>query len=589
MSTQLRGRPSLTGQGTSFGGNSAGARRFRARLAVFSRARRRVNALHSGALGLAAGGFLAAIVGSIAQVYGLNEALLVVIALLLGSTMIALLVGWLRPIDAARTAFDIDHALHLDERMTTALESAREKTSSGAQLEPSTGTLRNLLEDEQLADALISLDAARPGAVYPIRVARVCALAALAGLLLAALPWIIPWSLLYGGATPAGEVSATNQEQAARLEALARELDSGTPALDPAARRQLADQLRQAAVQLRRDGSNAGQASRDLLRTEQSAATVAPRTGEDAALTLARVADALNRQATTAAVTRALDAQNVAGASAAMDQIANNVGQMTPAQRDAVANALQSASSAASGSDTAASQQLRRAADAVRRGDPSGTRQASQAIQELGSASQAQNDAARVQSEVETSRQAVRQAAEASTQSGSSTSRSSHIPSSTGSSAQLLAGSPNGTSSNPPTGNGSPSSGSSNDGAGNGSSGSSGGNSVNSGNPNGNGTQNGEESGSGYGQGSTEHLGNPSEISSLAQRQVVVPTDPNAPLAEISPSGQSQVGASSEARVDYQTVLPQYQKQALEGLDNGAVPNDLRNVVKGYFDALASK
>lgn len=586
MSTPVRGGPSLADRKTTSSRNALVAQRYRARLATFSRARRRVNALRFGAGGLVIGGILAAIVGSVAQVYGFDGAPLLVLALVLGSSLVALLAGWLRPIDEARTAFDVDHALHLDERMTTALESARDKRFAESAPKGSTTILRGLLVDEQLADALLSLDEARPGAVYPIRIARNQALAALGGLLLAALPWMVPWSALYGGATPAAEVSATNQEQAARLEALARKLDQGDRGLDPTARAQLADQLRQAAAQLRRDGSNAGQAGRDLLRAEQSAAAVAPQTGEDAALTLARIADALNSQAATTSVTRALDAQNIAGASAAMDQIANNVGQMTPAQRAAVANALQSASNAASGSDTAASQQLRQAAEAARRGDPSGTRQASQAIQQLGAASQAQSDAARVQSELETSRQAVSQAAEASTPSDSSASRSSSSQSSSGSSAQSPAGLPDGTLSNPATGNGSSATGRQNDGTGTGASDPS---SANSGNPKGPGTPKGQESGSGYGQGSAGHLGNPNDISSLAQRQVVVPNDPSAPPNEISPSNQMQVGATSEARVDYQTVLPQYRKQALQGLDNGAVPNDLRDVVKGYFDALAPR
>src|SRR6185437_9188975 len=105
---------------------------------------------------------------------------------------------------------------------------------------------------------------------------------------------------------------------------------------------------------------------------DQAASSLSPRTGEPAALTLARISDALNNQAVTRPVTQALDQQNVAQATAAINQLAANVSSMTPAQRQDLANALQSASNAALSSDTNASRQLQQAAQAAQNGDAQG-------------------------------------------------------------------------------------------------------------------------------------------------------------------------------------------------------------------------
>lgn len=625
MAVRLGNRRVLSPRATRLSGSR---RRLRDRLGSFARARRRVQALRFAAVGVAIGGVLAALSASATLVFGpllgVSLGLAVVLGLFCAPIVVGFILGWLRPVRVTRVAYEVDRALGLDERVTTALE-----LTGGDRPEAREGesVLHDLLADEQIADALASLDRARAGAVYPARLPRSWLLAMGLGLLLAIVPWLIPWPTLFGGATPASAVSATNQTQAARLETLAQQLSSDQ-SLDPSTRAELATQLRQAAAQLRNDGADARQANQDLLRAEQTAAAAAPATGEDAALTLARVADALNTQTETQGVTQALDNQDIPGATAAMNQVASNLGQMTPNQRQAVASALQAASDAASGSDTNASADLQQAANAAKQGDANGTRQASQAIQQLGAASQAQRDAAQTQSELEASRQAVNQAAQTSSAANQATSASSQsaaqasassldgssLDSAQSQSADGTASSDATSSGDNPTSNNQSSDQSSANGA-NGSSGSSGAASASSsgqsaaspgsasspdssgqnggsgsGSPNGNGgDQNGQQSGSGYGTGSTEHLGNPNQISAQAQREVVVPQDPNAPLTSVSPSNQTQTGTPGEARVDYQTVLPQYRQQALQGMDSSAVPNDLRNVVKGYFDSLSSK
>src|SRR5207245_7634361 len=70
--------------------------------------------------------------------------------------------------------------------------------------------------------------------------------------------------------------------------------------------------------------------------------------------------------------------------------------------------------------------------------------------------------------------------------------------------------------------------------------------------------QQGSDAGSSAGKGSAEHLGAPNDFQGLAQREVVVPNDPNVPPSSIGPSNQLQTGAVSSAQVDYVDVLPKY-------------------------------
>ena len=57
----------------------------------------------------------------------------------------------------------------------------------------------------------------------------------------------------------------------------------------------------------------------------------------------------------------------------------------------------------------------------------------------------------------------------------------------------------------------------------------------------------------------------------------------------ISVSSQLQTGTAGSAQVDYANVLPEYRQQAQHVVDGNAVPTGLKHVVKGYFDALASR
>src|SRR5262249_50759679 len=148
--------------------------------------------------------------------------------------------GWLRPLPEAFLALELDRLLRLDERVTTALELVsqatprprRQPVGASAALSPQSSVLNTALAADQIEDAASCLSAIRPGAIYAFRHSRaVLALMAVA-VALAIAPWVLPWPTLLGGATPASLVTTTTSAQAARLETVARRLDSDPTALD---------------------------------------------------------------------------------------------------------------------------------------------------------------------------------------------------------------------------------------------------------------------------------------------------------------------------------------------------------------------
>jgi hypothetical protein len=535
-------------------------RQIRSGVASFVAARQRAQAVRYLSMGLAAGGALAALAGCLAQIFGFDGGRLVAFGLALAPALGAAAFGWLRRVPDRQIALEIDHALALDERVTTALELAQRRDPSAI------SALGADLQQRQVADAVASLVGVRAGAVYPLRVSRrSLALVALA-VLLAVGPWFAPWPAWLGSRAIGPAVAVTSLAEADRLETLAQRIETqGSPA-DQATRSQIAVQLRQAAAALRRSGTSSTQSTQALSRANQAISSLAPPTGENAAITLARIADALNTQQLTQGATSALDQQNVDQAAAALDKLAADSSSLSPDQRQQLAQALQAASQAAQGSDTGAAQALQNAAQAAQNGDAAGVQAAAQALQQLGAASQAQRDVAQAQSELQASSDAVSQAASGNSSAGS--------PDAANSASQADGpGSPpnnngQGDSANsPPLGSGSAGT-------------------------NAQASQNGPPSGQpggGIGKGSTSHLGAAQDPLGLAQRDVVVPTDQTGDPSTLSTSNQLQSGASGSAQVDYVNVLPQYRQQALQAVDSNVVPTGLKSVVKGYFDSLAPK
>jgi hypothetical protein len=557
------------------------ARLLQSRVAELSWARRRSDAARLAVCGIAIGGGAAALIGSLAQ---LVDSELGPIAA--GTAFIAIVAGlalggWLRQPPLARVTLELDRLLALDERVTTALELAerqrageksstpRPRAMSRSQPPRSTAEMSSLAQ-QQIADAVESLSWAATRSPYPLRVSRrVQALAAI-GLILAALPWLVPLPVLLQSYLPPSPVALATQAEAGRLETVVRRLQSDPAPADRATRDAVAAQLQRAAAALRQSGGNASSATKALQSAEQAVLATSPQSSQDASQTLARIADALNSDPLTQPATQALDARDVAKAAAAMSQLAANLGGMSAQQRGDLANALQSASNAARSGDSAAADQLQQAANAARDGNANGMQQAAQALQRLGATSSAQSDIAQGRSELQASRDALTSASQ-SGQSGASGSPGTNQ----NSPSQASNGAPHGGTGDSASQANSASGTSDQTGA------------------SGNGAQPGSaaagEPGGGAGKGSADHLGTPNDLQGLAQRQVMVPSNGPPDSGSISLSNQTEVGSAGSAQVDYANVLPQYRSQALQNISGNEVPSGLKQVVKGYFDSLAPK
>ncbi|HLZ09440.1 MAG TPA: hypothetical protein VKT80_12670 [Chloroflexota bacterium] len=373
-------------------------RRLRTELAGFVAARRRVGAIDGASRGAVVGCILAAAAGMASRFVTFDGGGALSAILLVGSTVAAAALAWLRPIDDDQVALEIDRRLDLAERVTTAVEldrlignrvdfhapSAKQSRGSRAGGGPDAGRTRpstvlsgrlDLIED-QIADAVANLAAARPTAVYPVRQSHRRSLALLLGFALAIAPWVVDWPALIGSRLPISRTATAQQVEADRLESIAKRLDQEGSSANPQLNTQIAAQLRQAAAALRASNGSAQQASTDLLRAEAATTSLSPTTGEPASVTLSRIADALNSNPTTQPVTRALDQQNAGQAASALTQVASSLPSMSPDQRLSVAQALHAASNAVRNSDTGAADQLQQAAVAARNGDPAGVQSA---------------------------------------------------------------------------------------------------------------------------------------------------------------------------------------------------------------------
>ncbi len=573
--------------------------RLRAHVATFVSARQMTTALRFAAAGTTVGGLVAALVALAAQIFDVALSPAVAALLVVGPALGGAVGGWLRRAPLGRVALEIDRQLGLDERVTTALELAEigltgrsvsspgrtrtrpregERTTGLAFLRahPSTAIasarsdLAAALAEDQIADAVARLDEARPSAVYPWQVPRGLLVAIGVSLILAVAPWFVAIPSLLGNQFPAGRVAKVSQVEADRLEVVARRIEneasSGPEGASAANRAQIAAQLRQAAAELRQSRASSQEATRDLQQAEASTEALAPATGEDASVTLARIADALNSQSLTQPTTQALDQQDPARAAANLRQLAANVAAMSADQREQLAQALQAAASAARGSETQAAQELQQAADAARRGDQAGVAQAAQALEQLSAASQNQRAVAEARSELQSSREAISRASQGGTPDrpgdvgqadGRDSSGASESSAASGAGPGDPAANQGGSSDNGPTAA--------------------------------QGDQATNQNGAGVGTGEAEHQGTPHDLQSLAQREVTVPTNGNGDPVSVSASNQTQVGASGTSQVDYVNVLPQYRDQALQAIDGNVVPTGLKQVVKGYFDSLAPK
>jgi hypothetical protein len=446
--------------------------------------------------------------------------------------------GWMRawpslPAIARRA----DSALDGRERLATALEFA----TAG-------GTLVEL----QRADALELARVSDAGAVAPARLPwRPLALAVVAAVAAAALALLPNPALVQ---LRQHRAAAAAQEQAAeKIEGIAKQIASSNSNDPPGKKEALTKELHKAADAVRKAPDPASAVAtlsqaQDSIRSLTDPNLAARQAAESAA------GKQLAGQATTAKAGNALAAQNPQQASTELKNLANALPNMSASDRAATAQALAAAAQAAQG-DPKLQQSLQKASDALKNGDVKGAQQAlqeaSQAVQETGQEDDFQGDAAQAVNGLQETKGPLAQAAQ---------SQGSGQGQTPGQGAQPGQGTQAGQGNQPGQGPGS-----------GGQQGQGQGSGTGSGQPGGGtgsgGTQSGQKPG-----------GNPGE-------KVYVPGQ-TGQGASNGQTGDPSRGTDT-GLVPYSEYLADYQAQALNQVDRQLIPQQERDLVSDYFEALS--
>lgn len=281
-----------------------------------------------------------------------------------------------RPLPVMRVARLADAELRLKERLSSSLALDREKDAAvAAAFDPR-------LVTQAHADALRAARAIQPTRDFPLRWER-RPLTAAAGLLLAA-------GLLYWLPNPMDRVIAERQavaqeaqRQAQQVEKLRQQVQNAQE-MSPEERDALLKQLAELAKQLKENPGNREQALADLSRLEENLrARLDAKAGQRQAALEAMAAQLQ-------ALAKAANPQvgDLQAAADAVKQLADQMQQMTPEERQALAQQLsQMAARAAQAGDSSLAQALTSLAQAAQSGN------AQQAAQAASSAAQALNKA----------------------------------------------------------------------------------------------------------------------------------------------------------------------------------------------------
>jgi hypothetical protein len=450
--------------------------------------------------------------------------------------------GWMRAWPSLpRVARRADTALGGRERLATALEFA---------------TAGGLLVELQRADALRLATTSDAAVVAPARLPwRPLAVALVAGVAASALALLPTPALVH---LRQQRAAAAAQEQAAeKVEAIAKQITNSNSSDPPGKKEALTKELQKAADSVRKAPDPASAVAslsqaQDSIRSLTDPNLAAKQAAESAA------GKQLAGQPTTAKAGSALAAQNSQQASTELKNLAGSLPSMNAADRAATAQALASAAQAAQG-DPQLQQSLQKASDALKNGDVQGAQQAlqeaAQQVQQTGQEDDFQGDAAQAVNGLQETKGPLAQAAQR--QSGQGQSQ--------------------GQAQNP--GEGNQPGGQPGQGQGQGQ-----GNQPGQGLQPGQGTgANGQPGGAGNNNGGTQAGGqkpggNPGE--------------------KVYVSGQTSSGSSNgqtgdpgsgtdTALVPYSEYLAEYQAQALNQVDRQLIPQQERDLVSQYFEALS--
>jgi hypothetical protein len=273
--------------------------------------------------------------------------------------LVAFLIGWMvysliRSIRPFKVAQRADDELSLRDRLATAL------VLSDPNYDLPSGFDRGLVSI-QIADALAVARSIDPRRAFPMRVERPwlarAAMAALAGVVLLVLP-----NPMDAVVAERAQVSQAAQAEAEKLEELAQQVED-SPALDPEDKEELQRQIRRLIEQLRSNPGDVKQALADVAEfQEQLRAQLDPAAPAEAA-----AMDTLAQQLAQLAGMED-EPDDAAETARLLEELASELEQLSPEQREALAGALERAAGQTAGSNADLASALSALAQAMREG-----------------------------------------------------------------------------------------------------------------------------------------------------------------------------------------------------------------------------
>ncbi len=463
----------------------------------------------------------------------------------LAGLLIGFLAGLFWPWDELRAARFFDVSFNLKERVSTAVElSALGNAAPGE------------LRESQLQDALGSMGGVIPRKHLPLRFPRLEILLTLMLLAVSGLGWVYADDI-FKLATQKREVAEAIEAQAAELEALIEEIQQN-PALTEEQKDALLDPLLQALDEVS-NAESLEEAVAALEEAKEDLRSLADPGAEALADNLQQAAEELAQEGggPLEPFAEHLAEGNYEAAAQELENL--DAESMEQAERERLAEQLEALADSLEATDPDLAQQLRDAAEAARNGDTQAAEQAlqeaAQAIEEAGQQA-AQSEAAEGAAQtLEESEQAL---AEAGGQPGVAQGEGQGEQGGqegSGSEGGSGGGSGEGGEGEPPPG------------------GEAGTDPISQGGPT-----------DGSGESPFEPI-TPSSLPDDAAGWISVP--PSGVQGEnVVNEGSSDLGNTPGSNVPYTSVLPEYQRAAIEAINSGLIPPQYRDLIRDYFSSL---
>jgi hypothetical protein len=482
----------------------------------------------------------------------------------LSGLLLALLLAWFWPRPRLARARYFDRVLGLQERTSMALELA------------TSGAAPDWLKHDQWADAVRAARGADPKQRLPLRLARwdgwLCALVAAALALSLYLPNPQQNVLAHDQA-----VDSAIAEQIEKIEDAIEAIENN-PNLTEDQKDALTEPLKDAVEQLKEGDLTQEQAVQVLTEAQDKLQEQVDQNAIDQANALENAGEGLSQNDTTKPVGDALQNGDLQSAADALSNI--DLSKLSPSELAALADRLEKTAQELANTNPEVAKELQAAAEAIRAGDLQAAQEAldraaanmSQTASDAANA-QAASDAANAASDAQT---AVAQAGGDGQQSNNGQGNQGNGQ------GNGQDGNGQGNQGNGQNGNGE---GQGNQGNGSNGAGTGSGNGDNQGGEAGNGTDGTNGGANDGGETAYDPIYTPYHLGGSGGEDANLPGEGD-PNGEVIGEGNTNPQNDGSVTVPYDEVYGYYNDFAREAIDNGEVPNDLRDVIRDYFSSL---